>query len=407
MIDTIKALDWLNAIDQSSRLSDEARRLLADAYRFPVSDVRVSLILERLRNMGRATRDPLEKAEILLSCASLDCYRPSSSPPAARDAREAVSLYDCDDHRRAVALWILGIIQWDLVQNYEAYKSWSEAKELFRQCRVLYQNFPDDANWYGNRMWEMDVELVARPEEIATWLNRFEASSLRPPTQWVVDRVRAKSRKPAYSNVQSLMQDLREANNSSDGLYETAELHLEFGLAIYQLRNIDSAIEFLRHAVRNFHPGFGTYHKQVVARCLLGAIEWMQESTQQQAAAHWMHGLDELERLRWWADRDNCREKEEWYARRSDLLRAALLERVRPPNPVGNSDSAPGQSRPGTPPPAPDPGKTDLYQELLARAGWDPCIADRLIEYERKLAPTADRNELIRRAIERLIRDNQ
>ena len=290
-----KVFGWLNSVDRSSHLSEEARRLFADAYRFPVADVRVSLIIERLRNMGRVARDPLEKAEILLSCACLDCYRPSSSSSAASDAKEAISLYDGDDHRRAVALWILGFIQWDLVQHYEAYQSWSEAKKLFQQYRVLYQNFPDDANWYGNRLQEMDVELVYRPEEIATWLNHFEGSCLRPPSQQIVDRVRANSRKHAYLNVHALMEDLQEAVKRSEGLYEVAELHLEFGLAVYHLRNIDSAIEFLRHAVRYFHPGLGTYHKQVVAHCLLGAIEWMQESTRQQAATRWIQGVDELE----------------------------------------------------------------------------------------------------------------
>jgi len=38
---------------------------------------------------------------------------------------------------------------------------------------------------------------------------------------------------------------------------------------------------------------------------------------------------------------------------------------------------------------------------------WDRAIADRLIEFERKKAPTADRNEWIKRAIERWDRDNR
>jgi hypothetical protein len=255
-------------------------------------------------------------------------------------------------------------------------------------------------------MGEMDLELVARPEEIACWLNHFEGSSLRAPTQQVVNRVREQARRQAYSNVYVLIQDLQEGSRRSQGFHETAELHLEFGLAVYQLKNWHAAIAFLRHAVRDFYPGFGSYHKQAVARCLLGAMEWLVDSTHRQAAADWIQCLDEFENLRWQADSDNCQEKEAWYARRCELLRAALLERVEPENGSGPNPSPFDGSSPRTPP-SPKPGKTDLYEELLATVQWDRGIADRLIEYERKLAPAANWNELIRRAIERRIRDNQ
>jgi hypothetical protein len=237
-------------------------------------------------------------------------------------------------------------------------------------------------------------------------LNHFEASSLRPPTQQLVDRVREKARRQAYPNVFALMQDLREANRRSQGFHETAELHLEFGLAVYQLRNWHAAIAFLRNAVRDFYPGFGNYHKQVVARCMLGAMEWLVDSAHRQAAADWIQCVDEFENLRWQADSDNCQEKEAWYARRCDLLRAALLERVEPENGSEPHHGPLGGGIPWSQPPS-NPGKTDLYEELLAMVEWDRGIADRLIEFERKLAPAANRDELIRRAIERRIRDNQ
>ena len=89
MIDALRAVGWLNAIDHSSRLNNETRRLIREAYQYRLDDVRLSLIVERLRNVGHGTGDPLEKAEILLWCASIGCYRHTWSPPAARDASEA------------------------------------------------------------------------------------------------------------------------------------------------------------------------------------------------------------------------------------------------------------------------------------------------------------------------------
>ena len=55
----------------------------------------------------------------------------------------------------------------------------------------------------------------------------------------------------------------------------------------------------------------------------------------------------------------------------------------------------------------PDPKYTDSYQDLLTKVRLGRAIADQLIEYERKMASTADRDELITCAIERWLRDNQ
>jgi hypothetical protein len=58
-------------------------------------------------------------------------------------------------------------------------------------------------------------------------------------------------------------------------------------------------------------------------------------------------------------------------------------------------------------PPSSTGKKRFTYQDLLYRTGGDQKAAECLIEEERKKATTADRNELIHRAVERWIRDNQ
>jgi len=47
------------------------------------------------------------------------------------------------------------------------------------------------------------------------------------------------------------------------------------------------------------------------------------------------------------------------------------------------------------------------YQDLLSRVGYDESVAERLLEYERKSLPNADRIELIHLAIARWERDNR
>jgi hypothetical protein len=69
-------------------------------------------------------------------------------PQAARDAQEAVISYDGDAHRRAVALWILGMIKWELLQNHEAHRNWAEARKIFKQCQTINQPPPQMGDWY-------------------------------------------------------------------------------------------------------------------------------------------------------------------------------------------------------------------------------------------------------------------
>jgi hypothetical protein len=407
MLDAVRALGWLNVIDHRPRMNGEARRLIKTGLEFSPQDSRIKLVLERLRSLAHSSGDPLEKAEILLWCAAIGRWR-GWCPQAARDATEAVFCSEGDDHRRAIALWIQGIIQWEVRQNHDAYRNCRAAKELFRKRQILFQHFPEEDAWYRNQIRQMEVDLAAQPEEIWTWLDCFEPSSLKPPTRHVVDCVQDKIREQAYQSVYVLMQDLQEANRLCEGIYERAEIYLEFGLAIYQMGNIYYAIELLRKAVQYFYPGVGSYHKQVVARGMLGALEWMQVSSHKQAIVDWKRCVDEFEFLRQWADRDNLPKKEEWYAQHTEILRTALLERRAGDSRAGDPDDEfPEESGPMPRQPGPNSQNPNLYQDLLGMCRGDQEMAERLIAFERTKAPTADRNELIQRAMERWIRDNR
>jgi hypothetical protein len=83
---------------------------------------------------------------------------------------------------------------------------------------------------------------------------------------------------------------------------------------------------------------------------------------------------------------------------------------------AGSSPFAPGTDSPGktpgtdtgipSPPPIP-PEENNLYQDLINKTGGDRDLVERLIEFESKYAPNARRMELIRRAIERWLKDNR
>ena len=406
MIDSSKALSWLNAIEGRSHLKEGDRQLIREIIQSDLSETRIAQILERLRTEAHSSSDRLRIPEIMLYCACIGHWR-KDCPQATRDAIEAVISYDADHHRRAVALWILGIIQWEMFENHEAYRNWAEARKTFKQCHNSSRS-RTAKDWYKDPIEQMEIDLVACPEEISNWLNRFERSSLRPPTGQVVMSMREKVRQQAYPSIYVLIQELQEAVRWSERIYERAEIYLEFGLAMYQMGNSYFAMELLRRAVSDFYPGFGAYHKQVVARCMLGAVEWMHKSSLKQAAKDWSCCVDGFENLCSRADRDNIQEKMDWYSEHSDILRSALLKRVKPPEGSAfNNDNPTEENDPEVPVSAKNEGKTYPYDDLLSRVLWDRAVADQLIESERKRAPAVDRNELIRRAIERRIRENQ
>ena len=407
MIDSSRALSWLNTIEGRSHLKEGDRQLIREIIESDLSELRIAQILERLRTEAHSPGHPLRTAEIMLYCACIGHWR-RSYPQAARDAIEVVIFYDADDHRRAVALWILGIIQWEMSQNHEAYRNWAEARKIFKQYRDSSSHSRMTKDWYKDSIEQMEVDLLARPEEILTWLNHFERPSLGPRTSRIISSMREKVRGQAYPSIYVLMQDLQEAIRWSERIYERAEIHLEFGLAMYQMGNSYFAIELLRRAVSDFYPGLGVYHKQVVARCMLGAVEWMHKSSHKQAAADWLCCFDQFEQLRCSADSDNLPEQEEWYSERCNILTSALLGRVKPPaeseldndhraEPTDTESHASGRNE----------NESYLYDDLLNKVRGDRGIADRLIEYERKKAPKADWNELAQRAIERWIHDNR
>lgn len=407
MIDIFEVLTWLDAIDHRSCLGGEARRLIQYARLHILDESRVGPILERLRNAAQSSSDPLEKGETLLHCASIEYCR-GRHAQAVCDATEAVLSHDEDVHRKAVALWMLGIPQWEMSYNHDAYRNWADAREIFKKREPLFQHFPKEKSWYQNRIRHMEVRAAARPEEIWTWLNYFERPYLRPLTRQIVDRAQEKIREQAYSNVYALMRDLQEANQRSEEIFEKGEVLLEFGLAMYQMGNTYYAIELLRKSVLFFYPGVGTYHKQVVARCMLGALEWMQRSCHHQAETDWALCIDEFEKLRGWADRDKCEEKEKWYAQHRDILLTALFEkRKQNPKPLNPERGTPDEMGPSPSSSPPYNKRPDLYNELLMKVRWDRAAADRRIEFERKKDSTADRNELIRRALARWFGQNQ
>ena len=419
MINSFEALECLNAVDGNSRLTDTERGLSMAARVVSNTDDESRRILDNLRNAGLSSSDPFERAEVVLNMAAIE-YWLEWYAAVVQDAGEALRIYRNDNHRHAVTQWILGMAQWKISQNHDAYRNCDEARGFFRKCARELQNLPRLMNWYEDWAWQMDLELAARPEEIYTWLNQFpeEPAGLTAGSRQLENLITENIHQQRYSDVYALMSDIQQLNQGSTVLYEQAEVFFECGLAAYQMGNLGLAIELLKKTVQNFSPGLGHNHKQVVARCMLGAVEWLHPGLRNQAAMSWRRCMEEFRELKVQTDYANNQARRQWYAERIDLLEAALSERLPGSSPQGKKPRRPDPppSAPGSPPPdespgpdTPPPDERDRfsYENLLRKVGGDILTAERLIEYERRRAPNASREELIRRAIERWEDDNR
>ena len=245
----------------------------------------------------------------------------------------------------------------------------------------------------------MATNLEPTPEEIFTWLNEFEESYLSPTSQQYVEAIGERIDQGTYADALDLLDDLQQLTRFNGELNERAEVFFESGFAYYRMGYMNLAVDALKHAVLEFPSGKGNDHKQVVARCMLGAMYWQDDCDRLQAINEWKRCVKELAALRLQADRENKQTRAEWYADQLVMLQAELTARV--------SQGIVRQARPNRPSQQRLRRGTQLpdrYSYLVLLVQGDSGTADRLIEYERRNAPDCDRAELIERAIERLLR---
>jgi tetratricopeptide (TPR) repeat protein len=248
----------------------------------------------------------------------------------------------------------------------------------------------------------MVTNIEPTPEEIFTWLNEFEESYLSPTSEQYVRAIDARIDQGMYADAFDLLDNLQQLTRYDGEFHERAEVFFESGFAYYRMGYMNLAVDALKHAVLELPSGKGNNHKQVVARCLLGAMLWHDECDLNQAIIEWKRCVKELAALRLQADRDNKQTRAEWYADQHAVLVAALAVRVSQTIGRTGRSNTPALRRP-----RPGPQPPDRYSYLVLLVHGENGVADRLIEYERRNAPDCDRGELIERAIERLLRARQ
>ncbi|HLE52836.1 MAG TPA: hypothetical protein VI755_12275 [Anaerolineales bacterium] len=164
MITLEDAFYWLNRFDQkNSYLSDSSSLLLAR-----INEALVAWDLETLRvripdliAFCDSLKRELEPAEARLKCARafflLDDYW-----EAAPLLRQAISEYHPHRHNQAIAHWMLGCVLWQpqtTDQREGAIIEWNRSIEIFANLREINRINQEQANWYGQRLIEMNESV--------------------------------------------------------------------------------------------------------------------------------------------------------------------------------------------------------------------------------------------------------
>jgi hypothetical protein len=159
------AYSWLNCFEKNGTLSDPANLLLArlENKRRENDSKSVWDIINDLKRLSDKSDDK-ESAEIKLRCgliaAEMDNFH-----NALRLFSEASSKYTSFKHHRAVALWMIGCVQWLLPKReVDAINSWRTSMKGFESLRDHNKITKNDYEWYENRCDEMRNALHVAAE---------------------------------------------------------------------------------------------------------------------------------------------------------------------------------------------------------------------------------------------------
>lgn len=360
MITLESAFSWLNQFNVS-HLTSNIRQIVDHWMDSGISDITFGGIKQRAL-LTITDLDPLERPEVLLAAALAENRR--GQRDASRNSiREALKLYPetlANRHRRAVALWMAGILEYQALENMTAYSCWQAARLIFEtlgsEARAVRD--AEKARWYFDRVFEMRLEMAFTAEEAYTWLNvfppppgrqpwlgearisdgsgsaSFEMSHARPaaglaktdsPAYIIIDKVYDQARKHHYATARRFMDQLRFLSDRSPHHTEKPQVWLECGLAAHQMNLTEEAVELLRHASAMYGQ---RSHEQAVAFWMLGAVVWQMEDRRHEIIPYWEQAVSIFQDLETRSDHQNRQGRRDWYHHLLEILPLALAQRA-------------------------------------------------------------------------------
>ena len=239
----------------------------------------------------------------------------------------ALRIYPPESHRQAIALWILGWVEWVRSDPYKAYSHWMQVRQIYL---VLHQQSLEQRQmayvaFYLDCLKEINIEMFSRMEELYSCLNAHEPSHLADAAKSLVNVLRLVALEGNSKKVYQQVGLLQKVAQGSEDYLEAIEILVECGLALYQVKNFSNAGSTLRRAAAGFPPGS---HRQAVARWMAGIAQWQVPSERDNAINNWQQSIKDFEELEKKAGRSRNLDRAAWYAERIDVMKLALAQKI-------------------------------------------------------------------------------
>jgi hypothetical protein len=329
MITADQLIYWLNW-EQPSHLSRASLAMLREITAPGTKEERKQFLLDEVENCSRETADPLERAEVLVYC-SKEWLQRSCLEKARNLAQDAKFIYESkkekEQHRQAVAAWIMHFI---LLKQFEYVSAFSNARmarvNFQKQAEIYKSQVNDDRmNWYHERINEMTADLAAYPEEAYEWLTKFSGSHLSGAAQDIKNSITANIQKKNYSLAYQQMDTLCQVTQKVIDIRETSEAFAFCGLAAKQMGNIHQSVYLLKKAQST---GTQTSHEYACIRWMLGLIQMRMQGEYSKGIANLETSILKFEALQDNVDHQNKTDTREWYAIQIVAMRKVLKNLV-------------------------------------------------------------------------------
>lgn len=326
MITINEAYGWLN-IDDRSHLSSSNMLSLYQLQDTRVPDKHKDALIRELRATSHSSQDRLEGLEVLVTIAKYE-YEKGDYQSARQDLAEAVKQYQPVSHRAAVAKWMLGTIEWKLMNNNPAYANWFRARDLFQKCAVEKGRVSatDMVRWYYKQIERMRLDMACTAEEAYYWLNLFEPSHLGDPAKQFAKRITDEIVQKKFAQAYEIGNLLAGISRNRLDPTETAEVWVIIGLAAHQMGNPRWAVDYWTRGAAAFTP-WG--HHWAVVRWMIGVSLWNLQGETDRAVRSWMDATETFQDLRTQSDRAGDANKRDWYENTARIMRMALEQMVR------------------------------------------------------------------------------
>jgi tetratricopeptide (TPR) repeat protein len=326
MADLLDALEWLNIFD-ISHLRNSTRERLERIRSVRLNSDEIANEIEALLTESGRSGDPWEYPEVLVHSAIIE-YRNRHLNTARGHLHDAVRAYDGHYHRRAIAQWMLGFVEWELLENDAATSNWEAARESFTNM----------SEWYLKRaeqsLFATQVSRAGLFEEAFRWLNHHEASHLKRTPRELQTIISKRLDEGLIDDeapqdtwvIYQLMYKLIDETRTSTDYMETAEAYIECGIAAYRMGHLSEAIRYLELGINHYHPGT---HHQAVSKWLLGIVQWDLEGYQDLARRNWQEAIESFEQAALQAQYRNRMAQARWYSEILHVMQDALQEKIR------------------------------------------------------------------------------